>query len=299
MALRRRYPRWGARKIRRRLHALDMAAVPACSTITSIFHRHGLIHPEESGGRRDWQRFEHPVPNSLWQMDFKRPVKSLAGPGFPLTVLDDHSRFNICLRALPTQQTADVQPALTVTFRRYGLPDRLLMDNGSSWGSDAEHPYTPLGVWLIRVGIRISHSRPYHPQTLGKEERFHRTLQGELLSRSQWQDLAHLQRAFDRWRHAYNFERPHEALDLAVPASRYQPSLRAFPERLPPIEYPSSIHVRKVQQGGEIFFQGRTWRVGKAFRGYPVGLQPTLVGGMFDVLFCHQRITQIDLRAGS
>lgn len=299
VALRHRHPCWGARKIRRRLQASGVAPVPACSTITVVLHRHDLIRPEALGGRRDWQRFAHPVPNSLWQMDFKRPVRSLAGSAHPLTVLDDCSRFSLCLRALPNQQTATVQDALTATFRRYGLPDQLLVDNGSPWGSDAEHIYTPLGVWLIRLGVHVSHSHPYHPQTLGKDERFHRTLEAEVLRNRQWQDLPHLQRAFDRWRHLYNFERPHEALALDVPATRYQPSLRALPEHLPAIEYPSGLQVRKVQQGGVVCFQGQTLRIGKAFTGYPVGLQLTQIDGVLDVLFCHRRIAQVDLRDDS
>jgi hypothetical protein len=211
--------------------------------------------------------------------------------------LDDCSRFNLCLQALPNQQTIGVQRALMDTFHQYGLPDTLLVDNGSPWGSDPEHPYTPLTVWLIRLQIQVSHSRPYHPQTLGKDERFHGTLQRELLSRSQWQDGVHLQGALDPWRQVYNFERPHEALGLEVPASRYQPSLRSFPETLPPIEYPRGVAIRKVQQLGEFYFQGRTLRISKAFRGYSVGLQPTLIDGVFDVLFCHQKISQIDLRS--
>lgn len=297
LQLRDGHRRWGARKIRRRLQSLGWSSVPACSTITAILHRHGLIDPEESGGQKAWQRFEHPVPNSLWQMDFKGPVRTLAGACYPLTVLDDCSRFNLCLQALPNQQTTGVQRALIDTFHQYGLPDTLLVDNGSPWGSDPEHPYTPLTVWLIRLQIQVSHSRPYHPQTLGKDERFHGTLQRELLSRSQWQDGVHLQGALDPWRQVYNFERPHEALGLEVPASRYQPSLRSFPETLPPIEYPRGIAVRKVQQLGEFSFQGRTLRISKAFQGYPVGLQPTLTDGVFDVLFCHQKISQIDLRS--
>lgn len=212
-----------------------------------------------------------------------------------MTVLDDHSRFNLCLRALPNEQTIGVQQALTQTFRRYGLPNRLLVDNGGPWGSDAQHPYTPLTAWLIRLGISVSHSRPYHPQTLGKDERFHGTLKRELTDRYQWQDLAQLQAAFDSWRLIYNFERPHEAVAMAVPATRYQASLRSFPERLPAIEYPSGVEVRKVQEGGKISFRGHTLRVSKAFRGYPVGLRPTRIDGVLDVLFCHQVIAQINL----
>ncbi len=295
--IRKKHQAWGARKIRRKLKQAGLPRIPAYSTITEVLHRRGLIHPEDPGGRQDWQCFESPLPNHLWQMDFKGPVPTLAGTCYPLTILDDYSRFNLCLRALPNQQTTEVQPVLTATFRRYGLPDTLLADHGSPWGSDPEHPYTPLTVWLMRLQIQVSHSRPYHPQTLGKDERFHRTLQGELLSRCQWPDGAHLQEAFDSWRQVYNFDRPHEALGLEVPASRYQPSLRSFPESLPPIEYLPGVAVRKVQQQGEFSFQGRTFRISKAFCGYPVGLQPTFIDGVFDVLFCHQKIIQIDLRS--
>ena len=298
VALRQQHPAWGARKLRRRLQTLGRAPVPACSTVTAILHRHGLIAPEGPGGRQPWVRFEHPVPNSLWQMDFKGPVRTLAGRCHPLGILDDHSRFNLCLRALPNEQTATVQAALTTTFERYGLPDTLLADNGSPWGCDGDHPYTPLTVWLLRLGVGVSHGRPYHPQTQGKEERFHRTLHTELLRTQQWRDLAHCQAAFDRWRESYNTERPHDALALAVPASRYQPSLRAFPATLPPIVYPTGMAVRRVQQGGQLSVQGRTLRVPKAFAGYPVGLQPTETDGVFTVWFCSHRITQLDLRRG-
>jgi hypothetical protein len=155
-----------------------------------------------------------------------------------------------------------------------------------------------LTVWLLRLGVGVSHGRPYHPQTQGKEERFHRTLETELLRTQQWRDLAHCQAAFDRWRESYNTERPHDALALAVPASRYQPSLRAFPATLPPIAYPSGMAVRRVQLGGRLDFHGRTLRVPKAFTGYPVGVQPTATDGVVAVWFCQHRITQLDLRRG-
>lgn len=296
VTLRERYPTWGARKLRRKLQDSRVTAVPASSTITTVLHRHGLIRPEDSIKCQDWQRFEHPVANSLWQMDFKGSVPTLAGPCQPLTILDDYSRFNLCLEALPNQQTNRVQRALETTFGRYGVPDRLVMDNGGPWGFDSEHPYTPLTVWLIRVGVSISHSRPYHPQTLGKDERFHRTLKRDLLNRFQWRDHHHLQQAFDPWRHEYNFERPHDALGLTVPASRYQPSLRCFPDKLPPIEYPTGVEVRKVQFGGDVFFKGRIFHVARAFHGYPVGIRPSLIDGVFDVLFCHATISHIDMK---
>src|SRR5439155_1623104 len=111
-----------------------------------------------------------------------------------------------------------------------------------------------------------------------------------------WQDILDLQAAFDPFRHQYNFIRPHDALGLEVPASRYQVSLRPFPESLPPIEYDSGVMVRKVQQKGEIHFKGKTLKVGHAFSGYPVGLKAIATDGVFDVLFCYQTIRQINLR---
>jgi transposase InsO family protein len=296
VSLRSSYPSWGARKIRRLLKNQGEKTVPASSTITAVFHRHGLIDASSKAAKPNWQRFEREVPNSLWQMDFKGPLPTVRGPAQALTVLDDHSRFNLCLKALPDQKRESVKQALIETFRLYGLPNSIIMDNGSPWGRDLAHPYTRLTVWLIRLRISVSHSRPYHPQTLGKDERFHSTLNRELLLGHQWQDILDLQAAFARFRHQYNFIRPHDALGLEVPASRYQVSLRSFPESLPPIEYDPGVMVRKVQQKGEISFKGKTIKLGHAFCGFPVGLKATATDAVFDVLFCHQTIRQINLK---
>jgi len=296
---RRAHPAWGARKLRQRLRLQGHLPLPACSTITALLHREGLIGADSPSGQQPWQRFEQPAPNCLWQMDFKGAVKTLAGPVQPLTIVDDHSRYNLCLQALPNQQTTTVQETLRTIFRRYGLPDRMLMDNGSPWGDAGNQPYTQLTVWRLHVGIRVSHSRPYHPQTMGKDERFHRTLTREVLTQAQWQDEGHLQQALSKWRTIYNHDRPHDALGLAVPASRYQPSLRAFPESLPPIEYDHGVLVRKVQQEGVIHFRGHIIKVSKAFRGYPVGMRRLPEENQYAVLFCHHRIKTIDLHTNT
>jgi transposase InsO family protein len=296
VSLRGSYPNWGARKIRRLLKNQGEKTLPASSTITAVFHRHGLIDAGTKAAKPNWQRFEREVPNSLWQMDFKGPLSTVGGPAHALTVLDDHSRFSLCLKALPNQKREAVQHALTETFRRYGLPNSMIMDNGAPWGNDPVYIYTRLTVWLLRLRISVSHSRPYHPQTMGKDERFHGTLSRELLAKRQWQDIPDLDGAFERFRHQYNFIRPHQALGLEVPASRYQISLRSFPESLPPIEYDSGVMVRKVQQKGEISFKGRILKVGQAFSGYPVGLKPAATDGVFDVVFCHHTIRQINLK---
>lgn len=296
LAERRAHPAWGARKLRQRAHVQGLTPMPACSTITALLHREGLIGSASPPGQRAWRRFEHPAPNALWQMDFKGPIPTRATPRQALTILDDHSRFNLCLQALPSQKQAPVQAALIEVFRRYGLPDCLLTDNGSPWGHSSEQPYTALTVWLLHIGIRISHSRPYHPQTLGKDERFHGSLTREVLTQAQWQNGPHLQGALDRWRHVYNHERPHEALALAVPASRYEPSLRAYPEMLPAIEYDTGVPVRKVQQKGEVHFRGQVYEVSRAFHGYPVGITPTTEEGVYAIRFGPHRIKTIDVR---
>ena len=294
VALRGQHPAWGARKLRHRLLAQGVATVPATSTVHAILRRHQLIDSTESAKHKPWQRFEHDAPNRLWQMDFKGYFPTEKTRCHPLTVLDDHSRFALGLQACSDEKTQTVQQRLSAVFRRYGLPERMTMDNGAPWGGTGEHLYTPLTAWLIRLGVRVSHSRPYHPQTQGKDERFHRTLNLELLGRHTFRDLDHAQSHFDTWRNIYNLERPHESLGMQVPASRYHPSPRSFPESLPPIQYDSNDLIRKVQAGGEIWLKGRSFKIGSAFRGHHVALRPTPSGDTFNVFFCHQKIAQVN-----
>jgi transposase InsO family protein len=296
LGVRAAHPSWGARKIRRVLANRGESEIPTNSTIHRILQRNGKIDPVEAEKHQAWQRFEHEAPNQLWQMDFKGWFATAdQRQCHPLTVLDDHSRYVVCLQACLNQQTETVQTQLKATFRRYGLPERMTMDNGAPWGNDLEHRHTPLTAWLIRLGVRISHSRPYHPQTQGKDERFHRTLDVDLLSWHRFGDVAHVQKHFDEYRHIYNRERPHQALGLDVPASRYRISPHAFPEQLPPIEYDVGDIVRKVDAKGRIKYRAKVHTVGKAFHGYPVALRSTTDDGILNVFFCHQKISQIDL----
>jgi len=287
---------WGGRKLRAWLSARGHEVSPSPSTITAILRRHGRIDPSEGAKHRAWQRFEHPEPNQLWQMDFKGHFTVTEGRCHPLTVLDDHSRFSLGLEACGDERAKTVGERLTNIFRRYGLPERMVMDNGSPWGHDAEHRHTLFTVWLMRLGIGVSHGRPYHPQTQGKDERFHRTLKAEVLRGTTFKDLRHCQDAFDDWRDVYNLERPHEALGMATPASRYQVSHRPFPEHLPPVEYPAQDKVRRVQDQGRFTFKGRNVKVSTAFKGFPVVVRPTGADGLWDVFFMTNKIHQIDLR---
>ena len=295
VALRRAHPAWGARKLRRRLQDLGHAGLPATSTLTGILHRHGLITPAAGTAATAFTRFERTGPNQLWQVDFKGHFALNPGRCHPLGVLDDHSRYNVLLAACADQKEGTVPAQLTGAFRRQGLPDQLLWDNGSPWGSGGEE-HTALDVWAMRLGVRVSHGRAYHPQTQGKEERFHRTLQAEVLARGGWTDCAQVQRAFDQWRPLYNTQRPHEALGLATPVSRYQPSARSYPETPPPVEYADGVEVRRVDQDGRISHRGRSWKVGRGFAGQPVGLRPGPVDGVLEVLFVTQVIKELALR---
>lgn len=296
LEMRRRHPAWGGRKIAYRLKDLGQKKPPAPSTITGILKRQGYLDPKETPKHQAWHRFEAENPNDLWQMDFKGHFEAAEGRCHPLTILDDHSRYSVCLQTCSDQTGATVERYLIAVFRRYGMPLRMGVDNGSPWGCDAEHPYTSLTVWLIRLSIRVSHSRPAHPQTLGKDERFHRSLKAEVLQYCTGAAMEICQQRFNQWRDVYNLERPHEALDMQVPASRFQVSSRGFPETLPPIEYGPDDLVRKVQQKGEIYCHGKGYPVGKAFRGQYVALRPTSVDGVMDVFYCNQIIHHIDFR---
>jgi transposase InsO family protein len=296
LAVRDEHPAWGGRKLRRRLQDLGHQPAPSASTITAILHRHARIEGAASAGHQAFVRFERAAPNELWQMDYKGHFATRAGRCHPLTVVDDHSRYAVGLRACGDQRGDTVQAELTAIFRRYGLPERMLMDNGSPWGSDALHRHTWLTVWLLELGGAISHGRPYHPQTQGKDERFHRTLTAEVIGRRAFADLAECQCRFDAWRVVYNTQRPHEALDLATPAARYRPSERRFPETIEPFDYGPGAIVRRVDEDGWLSFRNRPVKLGRAFGHRRVALRPTDQEGCFDVMFCTHQVGALDLR---
>jgi transposase InsO family protein len=300
--MREAHPAWGAPKIGRRLRDLGCAQTPSPSTVTRILHRHGLITAEASVDASRWQRFEHEQPNDLWQMDFKGFIELDSGRRcLPFTVLDDHSRFDLALDACGSTPTRVVREHLRTVFRRYGLPLRINADNGPPWGSPARPgQLTALAVWLIRLGIRISYSRPRHPQTNGKDERFHRTLKAEVLAGRHFRNLKSAQQAFDAWRSVYNHERPHQALGMATPISRYRTSPRSYPERLSPIEYGEADKVVRVGVNGEVRFKSQRIKVSNALVHLPVAFRACAeIDGSYDLYFAHHRIDTISLKERS
>jgi transposase InsO family protein len=298
LAVRDAHPAWGARKIARCLEREGMSP-PAVSTVHQILRRSDRIKAPP-GGAAASQRFEMPAPNLLWQMDFKGWIRlGNDSQCHPLTVVDDHSRYDLCLQACADQRGETVRERLEGTFRHYGLPEAFFVDNGTPWGDPSGERWTRFEVWLLKLGIGVIHSRPYHPQSRGKNERFHRTLNAEVFALRRFRDLAETQRAFDAWREVYNFERPHEALDQQVPASRYQPSKRSMPERLPEPEYDSREIVRTVPTTkAYISFKGKLWKVPQAFRGERLAIRPTSDDSKYGVFFAAHQVATIDLTSG-
>lgn len=290
------HPAWGGRKIKRWLENRGIKAVPSASTVTEVLRRHDLLAAPAGPSGTGWRSFEREVANELWQMDFKGWIRTgNGGQCHPLTLLDDHSRFNLLLEACRGETLAEVRPLLERAFSIHGLPAAILCDNGSPWG-DSSGFFTKFEVWLLRMGVKVLHGRPRHPQTQGKEERFHRTLKAEVLSRTTvWRDLPHCQEAFSSWREIYNHERPHESLGGEVPASRYRISERVMPQRLPEAGqwYGEGDLVRKVSGKGAVFLRGVLWTIGEAFSGEEVAMRE-IGEGRFDVYYCWKKLGVMD-----
>lgn len=297
LKVRENHPAWGGRKIRRWLQNKGTPAVPSASTITEVLRRHGLLATPSGPSGKGWTRFEKDAPNDLWQMDFKGWIRTEnGGRCHPLTLLDDHSRFNLLLEACGRETMGQVKPLLERAFAHYGLPAAILCDNGSPWGDSAGF-LTKFEIWLMRMGVKVYHGRPCHPQTQGKEERFHRTFKAEVLSRTTvWQDLEHCRKSFHKWREIYNHERPHEALGGEVPISRYQVSSRAMPSRLPAAGewYGEDDVVKKISAKGTIFMRSSIWAIGEALGGEEVALRKT-GEDRYEVYYCWKKLGVMDL----
>ena len=170
---------------------------------------------------------------------------------YPMTLLDDCSRFSLCINAKDNERWLPTKDCLSNIFREYGLPKTILCDNGNPWGSSGKG-YTLFDIWMMQMNVLPIHGRILHPQTQGKDERFHRTLKEDVLKRTILRDLEHAQEEFDKFRYCYNYERPHESLGLDVPAKHYKPSKRQYIENLREPEYDIGKTLRKVNYKGYI-----------------------------------------------
>jgi hypothetical protein len=191
----------------------------------------------------------------------------------PLTMKDDHSRYLLCLDAYDNERWETVECSLFKVFREYGLPRAILCDNGNPWG-DSKQGYTLFELWMMQLDVLPIHGRPMHPQTQGKEERFHRTLNEDVIKRVLLRDLAHAQDVFDAYKVEFNTERPHGALGLDVPARHYRPSGRALPTSWGEPEYDAGRTLRKVNYKGYISIQSHRYYLSETFIGKYMELTP-------------------------
>ncbi|MCK9928859.1 IS481 family transposase [Frankia sp. Mgl5] len=239
--LRREHPRWGARRICHELAGRDLAVVPSRATVHRVLTRNGLIDPQAQAHKRAYKRWQREAPMHLWQLDIVGGVPLAEGRECKLlTGIDDHSRFVVIATVLVTSSAREVAEAFTAAMRRYGVPSEVLADNGGQFTGRHLKPL-PVQVLFEKVchdnGITQRLTKPRSPTTTGKIERFHKTLRAEFLDHvAPFASITVAQEAIDGWITSYNQQRPHQALDMAVPASLFRPNgptrLEAIPSML-------------------------------------------------------------------
>jgi transposase InsO family protein len=236
--LRRTHPRWGQRRIEFELGRNGCPGpVPSVSTIYRVLVRHGLVEARPRRRRReDYRRWQRAVPMELWQLDIVDGIRLADGSDTKIvTGVDDHSRFCVIAAVVRRATGRAVCQAFADALHEYGIPDEVLTDNGKQFTGRFTRP-RPAEVMFERIcrenGTVARNTKPRSPTTTGKVERFHQTLQRELLDHVEvWPDLQTAQAAVDAFRAEYNTNRPHQSLDMAFPADRFVP--RPAGERLP------------------------------------------------------------------
>lgn len=285
---------WGAKKLHVLLRQKGFSV--AVITVNRILKLENLIDAEEIC-RRALNRFERAFPNELWQMDFKGEYQLCEGCCCPLSILDDSTRFCVGLHALSDQQGESVHACLIETFENYGVPQAMLIDHGTPWWSPTNgYGLTWLTVSLIKQGIEIHLSGVRHPQTQGKVERFHRTLKGAMKHRGVPETLSEWKVALEEFRDEYNNVRPHEALGMAVPASRYKPSDRAYNPDPPEWEYEEGAIVKRLSTQGCLEYNRHRYFVSETLAGERVQIQQAQKQLL--IRYRHMYVREIDVETG-
>ena len=286
---------WSGRKLRKLLQAegIDLSR----STIDRIIDRNGLIEKRDRR-RPAVKRFERSKPNELWQMDFKgeyilRGVERC----YPLSLLDDHSRFAVGVFPLKAPSGDQVRRCAVECFEEFGVPDAMLMDHGTPWWhSKNGHGLTHFSVDLIKQGIELIYGSVGHPQTQGKVERFHQTMKRSLKHRGVPQDFAGMREALREFRYIYNEVRPHQALDDDTPASRYKPSSLTYDPHPREWSYPVGADVRKLNSAGCLDYAGGRSFISEALAGERVWCRR--IDHLLVVRYRHMYVREIDLSTG-
>lgn len=272
--------------------------VPSKSSIYNVLRREGMLEPKRCR-RRVQATPNRPSaatqPNELWSADFKGQFKMGNGRWcYPLTVMDHASRYLLGCEGLNGTRFIETRAVFERLFREYGLPERMRTDNGVPFATTAVAGLSKLSIWWIRLGILPERIEPGKPQQNGRHERMHRTLK-RAVAQPPAANLATQQMQFDSFRTDYNEHRPHEGLGQRIPKSCYQTSIRAYPERLPELEYPGYFHIQKVSANGIAYWTGRRIYIGYLLAGERVGLEE-VADGIWAVYFGPVRLGSFDER---
>jgi transposase InsO family protein len=270
------FPTWGAPKIRERIHThYPDIALPAKSTVHAVLDRNGLVTKK----RRRRTRLEGTplsdaqLPNMLWCTDYKGEfMLGNKNYCYPLTITDYSSRFLICCEGLESTREADAFNVFERIFKEYGLPKSIRSDNGVPFASpNALYGLSSLSVWWLRLGIGIERIKPGNPQQNGRHERTHLTLK-KATTKPPGMNMLQQQDKFEDFIREYNYERPHQALDMKRPADIYQPSSRIY-EGLPDLSYPFHDKTVTITNCGRICIEGKKIHFSTVFAGQDVGLR--------------------------
>lgn len=271
--MRKDHPRWGARRIRAEL---DRAGVdpPAVSTIHQVLRRNGLVAVQPPRRPKADKRFEREIANDLWQIDATQVACVDEPRASVINLLDDHSRYLLAALAGPAATGDLAWDAFELAASRYGLPRQVLSDNGLAFTGRLHGTIVAFEVNLRDLGVEMINSAPYHPQTLGKLERFHRTLKEWLRDEGPVYDVEHLQELLEGFRYHYNRQRPHQGIGDQTPAERYATDAIPVgtirfpsPDEMTEPVYPPYSFVRKVGSSGNVGFRGKLIQVGTRFAG--------------------------------
>jgi len=281
LAVKTRFPNWGAPQIRTRLKREhpDWDHYPAVSTLGLFLRNQGLTQPRRRC-RRTATPTEFPLTsgryaNQVWCADYKGHFHTKDGHRCnPLTISDQASRYLLCCRHVAQMNYDLARMGFERTFRQYGLPEVIRTDNGTPFSSIGLGGLSRLSYWWIRLGIRPERIEPGHPEQNGRHERMHRTLKAYTATPPA-KTLAAQQKRFHAFKKEYNQDRPHEALGMRTPSEYYVRSLREYPSRLPEITYPDSMRIRKVKGSGEIKLFNKLLYVTQSLHGQPVGIEQT------------------------
>lgn len=299
VSYRRKYPAMGAVSMRKLMEDEGIQGLPSTKTFNNIFKRNGLIAKEDSQAAAHIIRFQREHPNQMWQCDFKGHFAVRNGERCHiLNTMDDCSRFNLCSQALSGENFEQVRPVIKRLFQEYGLPETILCDNGNPWGTSQSVGFTRFEVWLMDLGILTIHGRALHPQTQGKMERFNRSLTRECLRYHQFQDLEDVQLELNTYRAFYNEKRPHHALELNTPQSRYAPSPRGYPKEIEPWEYGPEYITRKIKDTGYLTFRGQGYFLSEALAGRTVALRESHTPGQITLEYRQFRIARLNPDSG-